>query len=284
MDRDRRRRRIQNGPRLTLVKPPSDSAAEVDAAPVSNSAAEAPAPSPDVAVPAPRYWQIDTIRGFGVVAMVLFHFSYDVNARVPGGLGLPPVYWAHVPDLIGFIFLTLVGISSRLAFEKEKSFAAHARRGSKILALGLVISASTLWLTPESPIYFGVLHCIGICILLLFPFLHKSRLAFQLGLPLALAGFYLQQQNFSNGWFFWLGFQGPNGRGADWYPLLPWFGVALLGVALGEKLVSRKEALAKRSAMKPSFALQALAFLGRHALVIYLAHQPILIGLVSLLF
>jgi uncharacterized membrane protein len=69
----------------------------------------------------------------------------------------------------------------------------------------------------------------------------------------------------------------------DYYPLLPWAGMALLGVVVGNTFYpagTRRFALSDRSEWLP---LRALQWLGRHALLIYLVHQPVLFGVLSLL-
>jgi uncharacterized membrane protein len=96
-------------------------------------------------------------------------------------------------------------------------------------------------------------------------------------------GAYLNFQAVAFPWLIWLGLPQSGVRMVDYYPLLPWAGVALLGVAIGNTLYpasTRRFALPDRSAWLP---LRALRWLGRHALPIYLVHQPVLFGVISLL-
>jgi uncharacterized membrane protein len=60
----------------------------------------------------------------------------------------------------------------------------------------------------------------------------------------------------------------------DHVPLLPWFGVVLVGVALGAALPRARVALDRMGRLSPRW----LGWLGRHSLLIYLVHQPVLIG------
>jgi len=62
----------------------------------------------------------------------------------------------------------------------------------------------------------------------------------------------------------------------DYVPVFPWFGVVLLGVAAG-RLVLRHAATIARFQPK-SRVLRALAFGGRHTLLLYLVHQPLIVG------
>jgi uncharacterized membrane protein len=65
----------------------------------------------------------------------------------------------------------------------------------------------------------------------------------------------------------------------DWYPILPWFGVVLIAIFLGHAFYPA----GKRRFEIPDWSrvpvLRQIAFLGKHSLLIYLVHQPVLIGI-----
>ena len=70
----------------------------------------------------------------------------------------------------------------------------------------------------------------------------------------------------------------------DYEPLIPWFGVMLIGIAIGKLLYPggvRRSFLEKLGSMPR--VLTPLCFAGRHTLIIYLAHVPVII-LVMILF
>lgn len=64
---------------------------------------------------------------------------------------------------------------------------------------------------------------------------------------------------------------------ADYYPLLPWIFLFLAGYWLGVAFLQRRA---------PEFCyrehLSALGWIGRHALIIYLVHQPVVYGVLWL--
>jgi uncharacterized membrane protein len=96
-------------------------------------------------------------------------------------------------------------------------------------------------------------------------------------------GFYVEDLRSSDPWLLWLGIKQVGRSMVDHYPLIPWFGLALLGVFAGQTLYpngQRRFALQDWSCSPP---VRGLAFLGRHSLPIYLIHQPILFGLLILL-
>jgi uncharacterized membrane protein len=69
----------------------------------------------------------------------------------------------------------------------------------------------------------------------------------------------------------------------DYFPILPWFGVCLLGITLGNILYKdnkRRFPLPDLSHYKPT---KPFSWLGQHSLAIYLVHQPIIAGCLTLI-
>jgi uncharacterized membrane protein len=60
----------------------------------------------------------------------------------------------------------------------------------------------------------------------------------------------------------------------DYVPLFPWTGVVLLGIAAGHLLWRHAFAPLAWLARAPA----PLRWLGRHSLVVYMVHQPLLLG------
>jgi uncharacterized membrane protein len=75
-------------------------------------------------------------------------------------------------------------------------------------------------------------------------------------------------------WLNWIGMMTHKPATEDYVPLFPWLGVVLIGVAVGSLLPRMQRTLAAGDRIAPRW----LAWVGRHSLVIYLAHQPILVG------
>ncbi len=69
----------------------------------------------------------------------------------------------------------------------------------------------------------------------------------------------------------------------DFFPLIPWFGVVLLGVFLGNLLYADNKRQFPLPAWGDFFPFNALEFMGRHSLVIYMIHQPIILLVLYLL-
>jgi uncharacterized membrane protein len=143
----------------------------------------------------------------------------------------------------------------------------------------MVITLVTFILSPRDPIVFGILHSIGLSIILAYPFLRRKFTNLVLGLVFVAIGISLRGIGFGVPWFLWLGFQPANYVMRDYRPLLPWFGVVLLGIFVGNLLYEQGRrcfALPDLSGLSP---VRLLALLGRHSLAIYLVHQPVLLVL-----
>lgn len=242
-----------------------------------------------IAQRAARLWEIDTARGVAVVLMVVYHFIWDLaNFRIidTNMLATP---WQSFARSIGSTFIFVMGLSATLVYARLVDRARRAGEGSvfrwyllrglRIFGWGLAITLATFFATPSNYIVFGILHLLGASLILLYPFLRLPRwLLVVIALPLIALGLYLNKQSVGFPWLLPFGVLEQGRSMSDWYPLLPWFGVALLGVVAGRTWYAngdRQFALADRSTNP---LVRGLSFVGRHSLVIYLLHQPILIG------
>jgi uncharacterized membrane protein len=238
-----------------------------------------------------RFWEIDVLRGIAVVAMVLYHFSYDLAYLVSlfdvgffrSGVG------KDMGRMIGGTFIFLAGLSLTLSYSRAVAsqppggmlFWKYLGRGLRIFSYGLVITLFTWIFLPNEMIVFGILHLIGASIILTYPFLRLKLANVALGLVCIAIGVYLHDFSVAHPWFAWLGIR-PNSFMLDYWPLFPWFGVMLLGVFAGNALYGDASKLAARAAPQPPSS-RPLAFLGRHSLLVYFVHQPVLIAALVLL-
>jgi uncharacterized membrane protein len=244
-----------------------------------------------VARPGSRFWEIDVLRGVAILMMITYHLFFDLAFfRIyPIDLGSLPILVFLYP--IGTLFLLLVGISLTISYSRasERLTAWQLRRkfifrGLFIFAGGMVITLATWLYLPGEFIVFGVLHCIGISIILAYPFIELRMTALLLGVICIIAGiFLLATVTVDFPWLLWLGFTPRNFTTLDFFPLLPWFGVVLVGIFLGLSLYqgyTRKFSFPDYSDKK---IVKGVGFLGRHSLLIYFIHQPILLALLALL-
>jgi uncharacterized membrane protein len=237
-----------------------------------------------------RFWEIDALRGIAVVAMVLYHFSYDLAyfglfdvGFFRSGLGL------NTGRLIGGLFIFLAGFSLTLSYARataslpsgETLFRKYLSRGLRIFSYGLLITLLTWIFLPNEMIVFGILHLIGASIIFAYPFLSLKLANVALGVACIVIGSLLRGLEVDSRWLVWLGTD-PTFFMIDYWPIFPWFGVMLFGIAAGNVFYGDRRKQAASSAPRLS-AARAMAFLGRHSLVVYLVHQPVLLAALMLL-
>ncbi len=227
-----------------------------------------------------RIAAIDVARGASLAGMVVYHLSWDLAyfGFVAAGLPFTPAMrvFSHA---VASAFLALVGVSLALAHPHGLRFGAFARRFAVVSGAALLVTAATAFIDPAEPIYFGILHCIALASLLAAPFVGAPAWAalaagvLALAAPLAIAS-----ASFNAPALIWLGLGTEAPFTLDWRPLLPWAGVVLVGLALERALFSRLAGWPWTLWRPQGIAGRALGFAGRHSLVVYLVHQPILIA------
>ncbi|WP_425351430.1 heparan-alpha-glucosaminide N-acetyltransferase [Methylocystis bryophila] len=227
-----------------------------------------------------RLLWLDAARGFAVVAMVAYHFVWDL-----GNFDYIDRYFPYSAQFksfghaIALSFLFIAGVSLVLAHERNPSFGPFWRRLARIAAAAALVSLGTYLVFPQSFVFFGILHCIAAASLLAAPFLF---LPWPASLFAAVAVFlaprFLAAPVFDAPWLSWIGLSTVEPLTNDWRPLFPWSGALLAGVAFAKA----PGVLAALGRFEPTGAGSAFAnasgWLGRHSLAIYLLHQPLLFG------
>jgi uncharacterized membrane protein len=232
-----------------------------------------PRASPEVALP--RIGGLDALRGLAVVAMVAYHFAFDLAYfRVTAQNFYRDPFWLHSRTAILSSFLLIAGVSLVLAQRTPKGRAGFMRHVAVIAACALAVSAGSYVMFPRSYIWFGVLHAISVSLILVRPVVGRPWIALVIGIAMILAGNLVTSAAFDSRALGWIGFMTGKPITEDYVPLFPWTGVMLLGVAAGHALARRDFA-----ALKPLARLSApLQWLGRHSLAVYMVHQPLLLG------
>lgn len=231
-----------------------------------------------------RFLLIDILRGVAILAMIVYHFGWDLSyfgliavdvASSPG--------WVVFARTIAATFIGLVGVNLTLASRKGIRWPAYGRRLGLIVGAAAIVSLGTYWLDPQSFVFFGILHCIALASVLALLFL---RLPGWLLVVAAIACFvapeFLKSPVFNGHGWYWLGLSTEQPGTVDYVPMLPWFGVVLIGMVAGRVIVAHRE---NRLLQWHSQAWWArfLATAGRWSLAIYLIHQPVLMGSLILL-
>jgi uncharacterized membrane protein len=237
-----------------------------------------------------RFWEVDAARGIAIVMMVVYHLTYDLDYFGDYGIDSTSGFWARFADATASAFLFLVGVSLAISYSKAGAtrrgrslLGNYLLRGIKIFAYGMILTAVFL-LFGMGVVAFGILHLIGLSIILAYPFLSYRLLNLFIGLLLVAAGLYVRAQGFSSEspWLLPFGLVPEGLVMPDYRPLLPWFGVVLLGLFAGNVVYGGGKRPALFAGKAPVLARPLLP-LGRNSLFVYLIHQPILVALLAAL-
>ena len=226
-----------------------------------------------------------------MISMIAYHLSWDLvylfDADMPWMLTKAAYIWQQS---ICWSFILISGFCWPMGHN-------HLKNGIKLCLLGGVISLVTSLFLPEGRILFGVLTFLGSAALLLIlpePILKKVHpvlgLVLSFSVFLALRGISSHYLGFShlnlplpdgiyrNYFTTWLGFPFRGFWSADYFGVLPWFFLYLSGFFL-HGIYERYRPERGHTVWKE----RILSLLGRHSLLVYLAHQPVIYGLLVLI-
>ncbi len=224
---------------------------------------------------------LDFARGLALVAMTVFHFGFDLELfglKEPGYIAQP--HWKYFARSIASSFLFLAGFGLYLAHVNGIRWMPWRRRMIKIISAAMLITAVTYVATRGQYIFFGILHAIALASLVCLAFLSFPAWI----IAIVAAAVFAVGQSFEttllNHWaWWWTGLSQAPISSSDYVPVFPWFSAPLFGVAAAKIVVQNNwiELLSKPKF--DTFWGRATKFIGRHSLVYYLLHQPVMIAL-----
>ena len=231
-----------------------------------------------------RFWEIDLLRTNAIVVMIVFHTLYLLSYFGIHYTNLHYLYWLWFAGG-GGTFIFLAGVSLTIAHSRSKKFSPFLTRGLKIFAWGMGITLVTWIISKTDYVRFGVLHFFGISFILGPFFLRFRYINLILGAALMAIGIYLLEQNVlvDFPWLLWLGLMPHHFHTLDYFPLLPWFGLFIMGMFFGKILYPQGNRRFNIPELNDP-VISALTLPGRHPLVIYFAKLPIIIGVIFALY
>jgi len=229
---------------------------------------------------------VDMARGAALCAMVVYHSVWNlnyvhlINIDILGAWG-----WWLFARLIAGSFLFLTGVSLILAHETTFRARAFFQRLIKVAAAAALITGATFALFPQHAVVFGVLHHIALASVLGLLFVRIPLWCVSIAaLVSALLPSFASAPAFNAPAFWALGLATTPPSSVDYVPLFPGFAAVLAGIIVARLGLRWHEAMALLTAPPPARALsRGLIFGGRHSLVIYLLHPPILFGAATLI-
>ncbi|SHN70305.1 Uncharacterized membrane protein [Desulfitobacterium chlororespirans DSM 11544] len=227
-----------------------------------------------------RFSIIDSLRTLALALMITYHLVYDLDQWTNLAVDVDALFWFILGKTAALLFIFLSGLSS--------GFSKHPlKNGLRVIFFGMIITLVTYVAFPEQYVRFGILHFLGV-MMVLYPLIQKlPNGVLILGSVLIIAsGLIIKDQAVNTPLLLPLGFMYPGFATMDFYPLFPYSGVTLLGVLCYRYVfANRKESKtsvssAKRDEQKQKAAYPIVTWVSRHSLWIYLIHQPILLGLI----
>lgn len=185
-----------------------------------------------------------------------------------------PLRWT----IRGTFFLVL-GVSLTLAHRDRVMAGRFAKRLAILVGCAGAVTVTSLVLFPSMPVYFGILHSLAVCSLLAVPFLRFVVPNVLLGVLAIVAAACIADPRFDPPLLRWLGLGSVHPQTLDFQPILPGFGLVLIGIAAGRQL-QRRGVAARPSRRAPAVAL---AWVGRHTLLLYMVHVPALIAVMEII-
>ncbi|QPC87488.1 DUF1624 domain-containing protein [Mesorhizobium sp. NBSH29] len=239
---------------------------------------------PATSMPArPRIALLDIARGSALVAMAIYHFTWDLEFFGYVEQGTTAVGgWRLFARGIASSFLFLVGVSLYLAHAKTIRWAGFLKRLTMVAGAAAAISIVTYVAMPNGFIFFGILHQIALASVLGLLFLRlPAPLTLLLAAVVIALPYFWRAPLFDLPALWWVGLSATIPRSNDYVPLFPWFGAVLAG--MGTARIGEQSGLFARLAHNmPAKWTKPLDVAGRHSLAFYLIHQPVLIGCVWL--
>jgi len=233
-----------------------------------------------------RFWEIDILRGTAIIMMIVSNLITDLNYFKVYGIEIRSGFWRYFALITATIFIFLVDVSLTLSYSRAKRcktekelHVKYIERGLKIFSWGLVITLVTWIFLGEGFVIFGILHFIGVSIIMAYPFLKHRYWNLFLGIVCISLGMYLRNLTVDFPWLLWLGFTPSQFYTVDYFPIFPWFGVVLIGLFFGNLLYPNHRRRFRIWDLSSSSFVKSLCYLGRNSLLIYLIHQPMLIAL-----
>ncbi|ALM74937.1 conserved membrane hypothetical protein [Thermococcus barophilus] len=233
-----------------------------------------------------RFWEVDLARGIGIIMMVISNFITDLQYFL--NYSGHQVFWKVFAYTTASIFVFISGLSFWISYSRSikknpRPYKKYLRRFAKLFGLGILITITTKVLLSSGTIYFGILHFLGVASLLAVPFYRFKEKNIFFGVFFLLGSLIISKIHANTIALLPLGITPSEFFTLDYFPIFPWLGVYLFGMAMGSLLYP--EGMRRFNLDFPRILpVRFVCWAGRHTLKIYIVHQPVLVGLLLLIY
>jgi len=220
-----------------------------------------------------RYQILDFTRGIAIGLMFIYHLSFGLAE-----LGFfqiqfsTDLLWNGFRTLIVFMFLSLVGIGLFLANRSQLNWPSYFKRLALLLVYFSLITLLSYYVRPNFYVFFGILHLIFISSILGLLFVRFYWFNLFLGLVIFLTGKFSGFDLFDSRESLWLGLNSITPLTDDYAPIIPWFGLVLVGIFIGRLLFGEKQSLALTAWKANNWLSKLLVWSGRYSIHLYFIH------------
>lgn len=227
---------------------------------------------------------LDVGRGFAILLMFIYHFSFDLDyyGFIQQNF-THDEFWTTFRTIIVSLFLVIMGISLYLSCYRGLSKKRFLQRLYLLLFYSSLVSLSSWIMYPKAMIFFGILHFITVASLLGLLFIRLGKINALLGLLLIILPQNISHEFFNQPYLQWFGLMTKLPITVDYVPLLPWFGVVLIGIYLGQLFSQQSSQSFLKTWQASNIVSKALALAGRYSLHIYMLHQPLFLGILYII-
>ena len=228
-----------------------------------------------------RCQALDVARGAAIFGMFGYHGAYDLAF-----FGLNPGYFPFVWPMrlyahaTACAFLAIAGVSLALASRDGFDWPRYFHRLRWLIGAAALVTLVSYLFAGDEVIAFGILHCIAAASVLGAVTLRwPAPAGFAIAAFMIVAPIFAEAAGLRLPWPLWvIGLSGQEPNTLDWRPLMPWSGALIMALSAARSQIGARLLAVSANVQFTSRFSHVLVLCGRHSLVIYLVHQPILMG------
>lgn len=213
-----------------------------------------------------RITELDFLRGIALIIMIYFHTIRSMHEIFGYDVSYTSTRMVYIGTFSAILFIFISGISWWFSRNPYKRFVL-------LWAISIILSIATYIYDNSWFIKFGIIHffavssLLGIVVKKINPYIMIC-----VGIAIIISNYRITEIPVNTNYLFFLGLKNSDFQSLDYYPLIPRFGVYLLGMSMNTLLYKNK-----KSIIWNILNIKPINFVGRHTLAIYLFHQPIII-------